>query len=128
MPDIKSKVLEWVASGRVGQSSKAMAMTACNLPNSGDYPLDPDDLNRCLLMLEVVPEVREHFEKIAGLGVVWDRLISRWGEIESCFLEEAGPNWSKARSAPKTYALMKLVIGEEPGVIRFGAVSFKTSI
>ena len=128
MPDIKSKVLEWVASGRVGQSSKAMAMTACDLPSSGSYPLDPDDLNRCLLMLEAVPEVRAHFEKIAGLGVVWGRLISRWDEIEFCFLEEAGPNWSKARSAPKTYALMKLVIGEEPGVIRFGAVSFKTSI
>lgn len=125
MSDIQTKVLNWLATGRVGASSKAMAMATLSLPNDGSYPLDPDDLNRCLLMLEAVPEVREHFFTIANIGVCWARLIARWPEIETCFLEEAGLNWCKARSAPKTYELMKEVIGEEPGVIRFGAVSFK---
>jgi hypothetical protein len=128
MSEIQSKVLNWVATGRVGQSSKAMAMTACGLPSEGDYPLDPDDLNRCLKMLIAVPEVREHFDKIAALGVVWGRIISRWDEIESSFLDECGLDWCKARSASKTYALMKEVIGEEPGRIRLGGISFKSSI
>lgn len=125
MSDIKHKVLEWMATGRVGASSKAMALTACDLPNYGDYPSDPDDLNRCLLMLEAIPEVRDHFEKIAAIGEVWGRLIERWTEIEAAFLEEVGLNWSKANSAPKTYALMKEVIADEPGVIRMGAMSFR---
>lgn len=128
MSEIQQKVLHWVATGSVGQSSKAMAMTACGLPSEGDYPLDPDDLNRCLKMLIAVPEVRDHFEKIAALGVVWGRLIARWAEIESSFLDEVGLDWCKARSAPKTYALMKEVIGKEPDRIRFGGVSFKSSI
>jgi hypothetical protein len=126
MPEIQTKVLSWIATGRVGASSQAMAMAACGLPSDGSYPHDPDDLNRCLLMLEAVPEVRAHFDKIAALGVVWGRLIARWGEIEEAFLDEAGRNWSKARSAPKTYQLMKEVIGDEPGVIRFGAMSFRS--
>ena len=131
MSEIQSKVLNWIATGmiatgRVGASSKAMALAACGLPSDGYYPTDPSDFNRCLLMLEAVPEVREHFDKIAALGVVWERLISRWDEIESCFLEEVGHNWCKASAAPETYDLMKQVIGEEPGVIRFGNVSFRT--
>jgi len=125
MPDIKSKVLNWLATGRVGSSSKAMAMAACGLRNDGSYPSDPDDLNRCLLLLEAVPEVREHFDKIAAVGVVWGRLVARWDEIEQSFLDEVGLNWSKAQSGGKTYYLMKEVIGEEPGVVRFGAVSLR---
>ncbi len=125
MSEIQSKVLNWIATGRVGMSSQAMAMAACGMPSDGSYPHDPDDLNRCLLMLKAVPEVRKHFDKIAALGVVWGRLIARWDEIEASFLEEVGLNWKKAKSAPKTYALMKEVIGEEPGVVRFGAMSFR---
>ena len=128
MSEIQTKVLKWIATGRVGQSSKAMAMTACDIPSSGDYPHDPDDLNRCLNMLIAVPEVRDHFDKIAALGPVWGRIIERWDEIETSFLDEVGLDWCKARSAPKTYALMKEVIGEEPGVIKFGGVRFKASI
>lgn len=127
MSDIRSEVLLWMSTGRVGASSRSMAFTACGLPTDGSYPLDPDDLNRCLLMLKAVPAVRDHFDKIADLGIVWGRLIKRWAEIEQCFLDEVGMNWVKAQSAPKTYALMKEVIGEEPGVIRFGAISFKTT-
>jgi hypothetical protein len=125
MSEIQVKVLNWIATGRVGASSKAMAMAACGLPNDGSYPHDPDDLNRCLLMPDAVPEVREHFDTIAKVGVVWERLISRWAEIEACFISEAGINWSKACSAPKTYYLMQEVRGEEPGVVRFGNVSFR---
>ena len=126
MSEIQAKVLNWIAAGRVGASSKTMALAACGIHSDGSYPRDPDDLNRCLLMLKAVPEVREHFDKIAALGVVWGRLIERWAEIEACFLDGVGINWSKAQSASKTYDLMTEVIGEEPGVIRFGNVSFGT--
>lgn len=126
MPEIQTKFLRWIATGRVGASSKAMAMTACGLPSERDYPLDPDDLNRCLLMLQAVPEVHDHFDKIAALSPVWGRLIERWAEIEAIFLEEVGLNWSKGDSAPKTYKLMQDAIGEDPSAVRFGNLRIKT--
>lgn len=107
MPEIQSKVLRWIATGRVGASSKAMAMAACDMPTDGAYPSDPADLNRCLLMLEAVPEVRQQFAKVAAISRPWANFIENWGKLEAMFLEEVGLNWSKAQSAPKTYEFMK---------------------
>jgi len=104
---MKDKILEWFATGRVGASSKAMACAAADLPNDKSHPHDPDDLNRCLLLLEAVPEIRNCMSKIAGISDTWAKLVARWDEAEQSFLDEVGLNWTKARSAPKTYQLMK---------------------
>lgn len=112
---MESKLLRWFAGGQVGSSSKAMACAAADLPtryknDRCEHPYDPGDLNRCLLLLEAVPEVREHFPKIAALSPAWARLIERWDELEATFLEEVGLNWSKGTKGPKTYALMEEII------------------
>lgn len=104
---MKEKILHWLVTGRVGASSKAMACAAVDLPSSGCYPLDPDDLNRCLLLLEQVPEIREHMDKVAAMNKTWAALVERWEQIEQTFLEEVGLNWSHGNRAPKTYELMK---------------------
>lgn len=108
---MKDKILMWLATGNIGASSKAMAFTAADLPNNGNSPHDPDDLNRCLLLLDAVPEIRNHMDKIAAINTRWAALVDRWNEVEQCFLDEAGLNWTKARSAPKTYELMKAIGG-----------------
>jgi hypothetical protein len=74
------------------------------------YPLDPDDLNRCLLLLKAAPQVRAAFPKIAALCPEWAALIQHWDEIEQSFLAECGLDWTKSTSGPQTYALMKRVI------------------
>jgi len=104
--EMKDKILNWFATGRVGASSKAMALAAIDMPNDGSYPHDPDDLNRCLLLLESVPEIRQRMDKIAAINETWDKLVNKWEEIERCFLNEVGLNWSKGRSAPKTYDMI----------------------
>ena len=104
---MKDKLLEWFATGRVGASSKAMACAAAGLPGDKSHPYDPDDFNRCLLLLEAVPEIRDCMDNVAGISGTWAKLVNRWDEVEQCFLDEVGLNWSKARSAPKTYELMK---------------------
>lgn len=104
---MKDKILNWFATGRVGSSSKAMACAAAGLPSDKSHPYDPDDLNRCLLLLEAVPEVRNNMDKVAAINERWGALVARWGEVEQCFLEEVGLNWSKGNRAPKTYKLMK---------------------
>jgi len=106
---MKDKILNWFATGRVGQSSKAMAFCIAGLDGPKSHPYDPDDLNRCLLFLDAVPEARKHMDKLRELSPTWAKLVERWAEIEASFLDEVGLDWCKARSAPKTYDLMKAI-------------------
>ncbi|MFL0980268.1 hypothetical protein [Vibrio parahaemolyticus] len=106
------KILTWLAQERTGLSSECMAFTAAGIEcrRYGSYPHDPSDFNRCLVLIHNVPEIRTHFSDIAKLNIQWKALISRWDELEETFIEEVGFNWSKADSAPKTYALMKEIL------------------
>lgn len=107
---MQDNIIQWFATGRVGLSSKAMAVCIAGL-NRGcsDHPHDPDDLNRCLLFLEAVPEARYHLHKVKKLSPVWSSLIDRWDEIEQSFLNEVGLDWCNGKRAPKTYELMKSI-------------------
>ena len=103
---MKDKILEWFVTGKVGASSRAMASCIAGFDSDRSHPHDPDDLNRCLLFLEAVPEARERLGELRGLSRTWAKLVDRWDELEAQFLDEVGLNWHKARSAPKTYQMM----------------------
>ena len=111
---IKNKLLKWFARGKVGASSKTMARIAAGMPHHpfSCYPLDPSDFNRCLLLVDKVPEVRNYFEQIASLSPQWNALIQNWDELAKTFNHEAGLDWCKATSAPSTYALINAVLAE----------------
>lgn len=114
---MKDKILEWFGTGRVGASSRAMALCFAGVDSpEKSYPHDPDDLNRCLLLLDAVPEAREHLWKLREISPVWNSLVSRWAELEKTFIAEAGLNWVKSSSAPRTSALMEEILhfGEMP--------------
>ncbi len=110
MDDMRNKILNWFANGRVGASSKAMACCLIGAETDRSYPYDPDDFNRCLLFLKDVPEAREHMDSLRSMSVVWDVLIDKWEEIERSFLDEVGLNWHKSNRAPKTYELMDNIL------------------
>ncbi|MCK5607578.1 hypothetical protein KAR91_37185 [Candidatus Pacearchaeota archaeon] len=105
---LRNNILKWFINGRVGTSSQAMAARIAGIEGRGkSHPCDPSDLNRCLLFLDAVPEARLHMDKLRTLSPTWDRLVERWKELESTFLEEVGLNWSHGDKASKTYALME---------------------
>ncbi len=108
---MKDKILDWLATEDVGISSESMAFAALGIENrkgiANEPPSDAADLNRCLILVEQVPEIKLHFNKIAKLGPQWEVLIEQWDILAATFKNEAGLNWSKANSAPNTYALMK---------------------
>lgn len=106
---MKNEILKWFATGHVGDSSRAMACCIAGLSGGVAHPSDPEDLNRCLLFLESVPEAREHMGKLRGLSPTWAKLVDRWPEVEKSFLDEVGLNWCKGGHAKKTYALMKAI-------------------
>lgn len=107
--NMNDKLLEWFATGRIGASSRAIAHKMMGFVTTPDrnYPHDPDDLNRCLLLLEAVPEIRPRMKEMADVCPEWARLVARWEEIERTFLDEVGLNWCHGHTAPKTYEMMR---------------------
>jgi len=106
--------MHWLASGETGLSSKTMAFTAVgeDYERGRNHPLDPADFNRCLMLIDAVPEIRDHFEAIASLSKQWKAIIDNWGVIERSFIDEVGFNWQNEKEAPITYALMRGMIDE----------------
>ncbi len=119
--DLKEQVLLWMANGEVGTSSKTMALRAIGMRNRDEgHPYDPDDLRRCLLLLEAIPAIRTHSEAIAAASQQWRALVDNWDELEALFLEECGSLRPKpGTTAPKTYRRMQEVLGRknrQPGL------------
>lgn len=114
MDTTQEAVVAWLANGEVGVSSKCMAMWLAFGQRTrdvfGGYPSDPDDMDRCLKLLAVAPGLRDRLPKMAALNKTWAALVARWDEIEAMQMDEIGLGWTKARSAPRTYALMREVI------------------
>lgn len=106
---IPSEALRWVAGNHVGLSSMAIWSNMAGVePKRGwANPWDPDDLSRCLRLLKEVPQWADRLPEMAKRSPEWAALIEDWDEIVSCMEMEVGWDWSKGRSAPKTYALIK---------------------
>ena len=108
---MEKKIIGWFANGSTGISSEAMAYAAAGVENKSRFgngtPSDPSDFNRCLKLVAQVPEVKEKFSVIAKLSDKWAVVIKNWDLLETSFIDEVGFDWSKGRSAPKTYELMK---------------------
>lgn len=112
---IEQRAAAWLCDGRVGTSSRAIHdhMLGLEAKRGYSHPHDPDDLNRCLLLLELIPEWKPRMPEMAQRSDAWSGLIERWEEIVATFLEEVGLNWSKGKRAPRTYALMKQALGRD---------------
>lgn len=114
MNETQMQVIDWLANGEVGVSSKSMAMWLAFGKRTGgpfgSHPSDPSDMERCLKLLTAAPGLRKSLAKMAGLSKEWAALVARWDEIEAMLMDEIGLGWTKAKRAPKTYALMQEVI------------------
>ncbi|MOA35671.1 hypothetical protein D3C78_1571400 [compost metagenome] len=95
-------------------SSKAIWSHMTGTPSEEGYshPHDPDDLNRCLLLLDLIPEWKPRMSEMAGHSPQWAALASQWEVITETFLGEAGLDWVNGKSAPNTYALMKTALSK----------------
>jgi hypothetical protein len=102
-------LLAWLASDRVGSSSKYMAhvMSGGTLGAKYAHPHDPADFGRCLGLLEAVPEFRSKLAMMALESGEWDRLVQEWDAIESLYRKEL-----PCGRAPKCFEKMRSVLGE----------------
>lgn len=113
---LQNKVAEWLANGvDVGMSSECIAFTLAFdiVPPRKSYPNDVSDFRRCFTLLNKVPELREHFQKMAEVSPIWKNLVEHWNELETFYQQEQGQG-----RCPKTYELLKSLIENDPNVIR----------
>lgn len=111
--NLSDEMVRWLASGERGVSSNTIFthLTAVNAMGRWphmSHPLDPDDLTRCVKLLEMCPELRIAFPQMVDLSPQWAALVSCWDELVS-ILDREVQGWrsGKRGSAPKTYAKMK---------------------
>ena len=102
------RIIHWLASGDTGVSSQNIAFECLGetLRIKSSTPLDPDDLGRCLRLISKVPECRAAVDSLGGKYEKWAIAAKHWDELAMMMEEEVGIDWSKGRSAPKTYARM----------------------
>jgi hypothetical protein len=112
MTPTQSATIAWLAGNNTGVSSETMAywLAFNTIPARVGHPHDPDDLDRCLQLLAAVPALREDLGLMAHLSTEWAALVARWDEIAFTHREEVGLGWTKARSAPRTYELMRSIL------------------
>jgi len=75
-----------------------------------NHPHDPSDLNRCLLLLDLVPEWRPRLGEMADVSPAWAALVGEWDNLEGMFLDEVGLNFKKGQSAKQTHERMRTLL------------------
>lgn len=120
MTKTQTAVINWLANGQTGSSSKAMAFYLgfglISEENGRSHPWDPSDFNRCVMLLRQAPGLRKKLPELAKLSKTWKKLVKHWNELETSLQREVGENWANNRSAsaPLTYAMMKAIIEGKP--------------
>lgn len=104
----------WMIQGQAGLSSMAIAARMLGQEpgrRGWFHPRDPDDFNRCLLLLEDVPALRAHLPLMADCSPEWAALVGAWELVEATFGVEFGrdrrgrdPNFPTYRLMQRLYA------------------------
>ena len=113
---VQERALVWIVGGNVGSSSKAIwaNMMGAAKPYYGwSHPHDPDDLSRCLMLLDLIPEWRPRLPEMAKRSDAWAGLVARWDEIVTSFKDEFGDERNARIGTGKTYKIMRSAIGQK---------------
>jgi hypothetical protein len=106
----------WLRSDQVGLSSLRMAQVLAplaGLPKPEHkladkthraFPCDPDDFERCLVLLRAEPALVPHLSAMAAEHPVWAAYVDRWLEM-SKVLEEELPSGK----APRLFRIMEQI-------------------
>lgn len=111
----EQRLLKWFITGNVGESSRTMAFIASDIELSNDeindsfsfglaHPHDSGDFERCLKLIEAVPEVKDSFDVIAKISPSWAALIENWDDIETTFNNEYDKSGKRNLDVPSTSA------------------------
>lgn len=99
-------VMNWLLNGERGSSSEAIVSKMEHVPifshRANAHPIDPSDFNRCVKLLDCVPEYRRRLDEMRDVSPVWNELIEHWGELEQMLSDAL-----EQGVAPEMYKYMK---------------------
>lgn len=110
--NISDALNEWLGNGERGTSSEFIVQHLTGLRAPGRWgicaPSDPDDLRRCRLLLEAVPELAPRIGEMASASGVWAELVEIWDALCATMDSEA-PGWRTGHggNCPKTFRMMR---------------------
>ena len=108
---LEHEVLEWTYTARTGLSSEAIAYTTTTgtPQNPRHHPHDPDDLRRCLLLLERIPAAAKALPILAEASPHWGVLVEHWDALDKSLRAEWGQDLQDPEHQPavNTYAAMR---------------------
>lgn len=102
----------WVNHGERGSSSNAIAhhlggsTMGLSDRDKKAHPWDADDLRRCVLLTDAVPEFEARIGEMATVSPRWARFAVAWPTLVAKLREEM----AVGATAPQTYALIRSVI------------------
>jgi len=105
------RMSDWLNGPDTGLSSRALLATIDGSRFSGReadrhaHPHDPDDLGRCIRMLDALPELRTALPSASAMSSEWAALVAAWDEIEGLYREEFASG-----CAPRCYERMKAIL------------------
>lgn len=128
MTDVTHRHMEWRNGPDTGTSSIAIWNHMLGFPAGTwgwSHPLDPDDLKRCVRLLDEFPEWKERMPEMAHRSRYWAALVEVWDEIVELLAEECP---GRRGRAPKCYAKMREALEsvrrDDPNVVTLGDVTF----
>ena len=69
---IEDKIFQWFATGEIGASSQTIVLRMIGKKYKHEsHPLDPDDFNRCIKLLDAVPEIRNRLNEMSKVSPEW---------------------------------------------------------
>jgi hypothetical protein len=107
--------LDWLLGCDTGTSSMTILSVLGSSPaatrgaatklgeRGGDAPYDPDDLGRCIRLLDIFPAWRARLGEVADAFPVWRPIAEAWTELEALYREEVPEHRG---SAPRLYKRM----------------------
>ena len=103
------RVIAWLIGDDTGMSSMVICAHMCGVEPTDAYfaPSDPDDLGRCLRLLEKFPDWKPRIHELAKYGPAWEARVNHWDYLAVMMADEVGIDWSKGNVAHRTYDAMK---------------------
>lgn len=99
---LSEAAIAWISSGErcVAADTVFSVVTGHKLLKSSDYacPLNVNDIRKCRLLIESVPEIADGFKLKMAISPAWSRILEKWGEI-CLVMNEESPEWRKSKGA-----------------------------
>lgn len=114
--ELSPALRDWLARGERGISSNTIVQHLTGIKTldrfGGSHPHDGDDLRRCMLLLDAVPELQPRIRQMATCSKEWAALVADWDGLLAILRRELA---REPGTYGKTYERMRELLAPIDG-------------